>query len=144
MGTLYYKDMTNAECGYIAITAMEGGIGYWSAADSYDYRRWSDSDGSPIEVDDDFVFYHVWEHGLDGDYQRHGDDRDLPDFSVPDDGKFAITPALIRRGLDLLLQSNTYVAREILSLPREDWASIDATGADCIIQYAIFGEIVYG
>ena len=54
-------DLTGVECGDIAITAAEGGIGYWSVIDEYDYKRWAEEDQG-IEVADDFVFYTLeWE-----------------------------------------------------------------------------------
>lgn len=48
--------------GDIAITAAEGGIGYWSQIEEYDYRRWTgteDDDFASIEVPRDFVFYRI-------------------------------------------------------------------------------------
>jgi hypothetical protein len=115
--------------GDIAITAAEGGIGYWSVIDHYDWRGWSEPDDSlgNIDVPDCFVFYTITV--LDGD----------------DDGWtcFDITPDLIRRGIHLFLGgANNFEGRDFADM--DELAAMDSDEADCVIQLGCFGELVYG
>lgn len=137
------QDLTGAECGDIAITAIEGGIGYWAQADSYQPSRWSpdsqheayikgEAESSNLDVTDDFVFYTI--HELDDDernYKEEGVD---------------ITPALIRRGFEkALTEARSDLVAPVLTMAREDWMGfIDADGADVIIQLGALGEIKWG
>jgi hypothetical protein len=137
-------DLTGAECGDIAITAAEGGIGYWSQLDSYDWQRWAadtNPNGMNKEVADDFVFYTI---------------RDDPGlgFAVQDDGTYKgapvdVTPTLIRLGFERMSQAPAdkggWPFARLLAIAREDWTGeIDADIADAIIQFGVFGEIRYG
>jgi hypothetical protein len=119
-------DLTGADCGYIATTAAEGGIGYWSVIDSYDYTRWFDEDdgayAGAIEVDLDFVFYTLHEYD---------------DIDGPGDG-LDVTPVIIRRGVQQWLDEGRKFA------DMSDLAAMDADEADCVIQYGLFGEVIYG
>lgn len=136
--------ITNAEAGDIAITAAEGGIGYWSQIDTYQWSRWVTPEGPNIEVDDDFVFYTICEIDEDeGGYKLQGID---------------ITPALIARGIQLFLDGvrNTDKERAAHSYlgewnfePRpfadmEEIAMMDSDEADAVIQLGAFGKLVYG
>lgn len=135
-------DLTGGECGDIAITAIEGGIGYWAQAESYDYRRWSpdsqqrfyisgEAPSSNLQVPDDFVFYTI--HEL------------LPDESGYKPEGIDITPVVIKRGFEMAVtQARSDLVAQVLSLPREDWmGEIDSDGADAIIQLGALGEIRY-
>lgn len=119
--------LTGAEAGDIAITAAEGGIGYWAQANTYQPSRWSPSTGVNIDVDPDFVFYTI---------------RDV----VEHDGEeWKITPALIATGLAMVVAEGGPLAADIIDGDRDDLtARIDATAADVIIQYGVFGTLVYG
>lgn len=128
-------DLTGAECGDIAITAAEGGIGYWSTIiGGYQYKRWSpDVFSDNIEVADDFVFYTI---------------IDTPNRLWPDPEhprEYDITPVLIRRGFELAIdKAREDIVKRLLGLAREDWmGEIDATAADVIIQCGCFGEVVF-
>lgn len=131
-------DLTGAECGDIATTAAEGGIGYWSQIEHYDWRRWTKPDDSldNIDVPADFVFYTIW--------QLKPDERGY-DMAKPID----ITPALIRRGFETGLKADLnkggWAFAGLLKVPRDDWTGeIDSDIADLIIQFGAFGEVVYG
>ncbi len=130
-------DLTGSECGDIAITAAEGGIGYWSQIKSYRYARWApdDADGN-IDVAQDFVFYTL---------APLNEDEDGYDITKAVD----ITPALMQRGFELGLglprDKGGWMFLNLIALGRDDWMrNIDADVADAIIQLGCFGEIVYG
>ncbi len=136
-------DLTGAECGDIAITAAEGGIGYWSQIQRYQPSRWSPDDqhaayiegkapSSNLEVADDFVFYTL--HELDDDELNYKDE-DLD-----------VTPAVIKRGFELALTTaRKDLVADLLTKAREDWTGeIDSDAADVIIQCGLLGEIKWG
>jgi hypothetical protein len=118
-------NLTDRECGDLAITAAEGGIGYWSRIDSYDYTRWSDVEsGSRKSLPAGFVFYTI---------------REDPD----DDGSYKgkpidITTTLLRRGYKLFIEQG----RRLEDQGGPSYA--DATEADVVVQFGCFGEVVYG
>ena len=118
-------NLTDKECGDVAITAAEGGIGYWCRIDSYDYHRWWDVEGgSHKSLPAGFVFYTV---------------REDPD----DDGSYKgkpinVTAALLRRGYRLFVEGG----RRLEDTGGPSYA--DADEADVIMQFGCLGEIVYG
>ena len=109
----------------IFVTALEGGIGYWSTCHSY---RWSkpDTDG---EEDLEHFRAVIREH--------------------EDDTKHVIDRAVVLKGLRLAVQPG-HVSSEICEDALADIGAgdaggqLDAFGADAIVQLGLFGEIVYG
>lgn len=114
-----------------AITAAEGGIGYWSVIVSeYDPDRWLDSTGDE-PLDDlpvNFAYYTIED----------------------DDGeRFVITPELLRRGFRLAMQPDANIADWALrdQFDERDPDSldyIDSIAADAIVQFGCYGRLVYG
>jgi hypothetical protein len=128
------EDLTGAECGDIAITAAEGGIGYWSQILTYDYGRWSE-DAVPhgANVPDDFVFYTIRFENPTG----------------PGEIEMEITPALLKRGFERMskapLDKGGWPVPKLLAEAREDWTGeIDSDIADMLVQFGVFGEVVFG
>ena len=119
------RELTTAQCGDIAITAAEGGIGYWAVIDSYNPSRWSDDDC--FEVPEDFIFYTVHETNELGDA--------LP---TPID----VTSRLIAHGIEQVFKYG--IRRDLLEQLAVDFDEVDSDVADCIIQMGAFHEIVYG
>lgn len=132
-------DLTPQECGDIAITAAEGGTGYWARIESYKPERWCPSTNTVpdcIDVPDDFVFYRI------APLKNTEDDYDW--LKAQD-----VTPVWIRKGFERAmaapLDKGGWFAKELLNAPREDWTGeIDADGADLIFQFAFYGEVVWG
>jgi hypothetical protein len=115
----------------VFVTAMEGGIGYWSACHEY---HWEAED--PLLPGDLYGFYakvREWDEE-NGEYTG-----DL----------LLINDAVIARGINLILKGEVKLNSEI-----KDWIAkdsrlnecgmIDACAADCIVQAGLFGKIVYG
>ncbi len=114
----------------VLVTAIEGGVGYW--ADVRDYYWTEDSQdnlskrlltGAHAQVSD----------GL-GSMQR---------------GWFEVTPETIARGIQAIkapgFQLNDRTRKAILLAEVEnDAGEIDSEAADCIVQAALFGKIIYG
>ena len=133
--------LSGSDCGSVAITAAEGGIGYWSQIERYEYKRWSpdylhesymkgESPTMNVDVEDDFVFYTI-RADVDDSGEYKGDPID-------------VTPKLIRQGIELFLRGvpNNFVARAFDDMT--EIAAMDANEADCVIQLGAFGELVYG
>jgi hypothetical protein len=112
----------------VFVTALEGGIGYWSVCRRY---RWALPDG---EEDLD-GFHAVIEETESGD--------DVPPVH-------RIDAAVILRGLQrLAAPGDGYrdvraVARAILAGDEDATCDCDAEVADCIVQAGLFDEVVYG
>lgn len=125
--------------GAVASTAAEGGIGYWAVVDSYRPSRWfSSADDQPQPVPDDFVFYTIV--GV-----HEGDLDDLRDECVKRDVELdlAITPALIRRGMQLFIDGTDGFAGRLFD-DMGDLSAMDAAEADCVVQLGVFGTLIYG
>lgn len=107
-------------------TALEGGIGYWSAASSY---HWSRGD------DDDLLGFYA-------------DIEDMEDG----DALYRISRNTMRRGYELAISANwcdrlnwsTESPPSLLDTEGiEDW-DYDAGDADMIVQLGLFGDVRYG
>ncbi len=109
-------------------TAMEGGIGYWSQAESY---HWYDETN---QCDDVRGFYaHIVEIG-DGDVEK----RHIIDRSVIARGYRLATSAEWRKRLAWSSHQPPLVPTE-----ENDW-DFDATDADMIVQLGLLADVVYG
>lgn len=121
----------------VSVTALEGGIGYWSqlndrfkgyqtegtfvlspndGEDEDDPETWEQ--GDHIQTWSEFI------HGQRGLSQR-------PNVNL-DSRTIEVTPQLLLEGIEMWLQ-----------VPKRDLDDIDASDADCIVQYALFGEVVF-
>jgi hypothetical protein len=103
----------------ITITAVEGGIGYWSLGRNY---VWSDEGPTSVEI-------------------RVEDEED--------DTWHTVDRSAIRKGITRLLSGDMKVHESYVDVLRKadrhnDAGDIDATMADLIVQAAVLGEIVYG
>lgn len=111
--------------GDIAITAAEGGIGHWAVIDEYKPSRWVldyVSGAQNVSVPEDFVFYTI-------QFENPTDDK--PPFLTAE-----ITPELLAKGLGLLMRVRPFTDTDQIS-------EADALAADEIVQYGVFGELVY-
>jgi len=51
-------ELSAQDAGDIAVTAAEGGTGYWGQIQSYEWKRWDGKNDLP----DDFMFYNMAEY----------------------------------------------------------------------------------
>lgn len=115
------------------VTALEGGIGYWSEASSY----------------------HIWKrdpHRLD---DVDGTDPDLTGFcaaitDIEQGGDFFITASIVLRGLRKFQRGADGLGDRYDRPPQkldpdaiDDW-DFDAETADIVIQLGLFDQVVYG
>jgi|15BtaG_2_1085339.scaffolds.fasta_scaffold00310_11 hypothetical protein len=117
--------MTDAQakfCWGVFVTAIEGGIGYWSSCFEY---SWSGGDGEPDH------------RGFEAVVSEHDDRR-----------PWVIDIDTIREGLRLIAEGghvNQTMTNNIAeAYARLDAGQIDAYDADAIVQAGLFGEVVYG
>lgn len=128
---------TIADTVYIATTAAEGGIGYWSIITSkYEPSRYfTGPDDTPAtDLPEDYVFYTISE------------DAETADGGLPQ--TWDVTPAFIRKGFALAMRPDANVAgwafRDQIGDDPDDVAAIDADAADVVIQMAAYGDIIWG
>lgn len=124
----------------IITTALEGGIGYWSVADHY---QWVDDAG-----------VHVCVRGMhDSDCVRYGALAVVRVLRDDDEGyedeQRWITTATIAEGIQRLLDGTVsypvWAQDELVAAVHDnDAGMIDSDDADNIVQAALLGEIVYG
>jgi hypothetical protein len=119
--------LTASDVDNIMVTAIEGGIGYWARLEN-DTDEWKDK---PENISSAQWATHLL---LQGKFVLFSD-SEIFDESDPD----YVHPPLTLEGL-----AKGYA----LNHKKRPWDSSiengDATTCDCIVQYAIFGELVYG
>jgi hypothetical protein len=109
----------------VICTAVEGGINYWSQVSEY---HWGDEIETTVRV------------------------HELDENGIPDAIGVPITPAKIEDAIRLILTKNSkddYIHPRVRSQifagsVENDAGDIDADLADIIVQFAMFGELVYG
>jgi len=113
----------------IFVTALEGGIGYWSFATKY---HWGEGIGK---------------EDLDGFYATIIDvETDNPYW----EGEKLINADVIKKGIDRIINKegfriNSEIRKAIgHATIDQDTSWLDAEHADCIVQAGLFNEIVFG
>ena len=106
----------------IITTAVEGGIGYWAEILTY---KWVDRPSAVARVRE-------WEAADDGPRKE---------------GELNINT--IARGIGRIMKPDFKIRADLKKLiagasATNDGGDIDVEGADCIVQAAMFGELVYG
>ena len=114
----------------VIITAVEGGINYWTEYGDYQYTE--NKDGLTTDASVELREYQVVQGMLNEHRTLH-----------------KVTLATIRKGIQKVqepdFQINPVLLNFILAADRDnDGENIDSEAADCIVQAALFGELVYG
>lgn len=114
----------------IFTTALEGGIGYWSACSLY---KWHVGDGRTEAIDFIAVV------------------QDVEDDEAPE---YVIDKHVIRRGMQRLYKhmidlgddASRYHKQACADFARGNWDDLDfdSDTADMCVQFGLFGELVYG
>lgn len=133
----------------VFVTALEGGIGYWSVAEEY---HWG-TDGGAKVVDDLDDFYAV--------ILSSEDDWGVEEAYVAEEGKtqpitetqsLRVDINVIERGSNMLVEKvlsgefkNEYLMQFVVAWStNSDDGDYDINGADLVVQLGLFGEVVYG
>lgn len=119
----------------ILITASEGGSNYWARFDKRPIRSVPAEKTYPeTVVSDDYVCEGVV----------------LTDIEADQPTEFVVTVADIVKALRKIASGKVEVMRSVISashmvlIGKADGAEFDATDADCVLQVACFGKIIYG
>src|SRR5690242_16709128 len=117
----------------IFVTALEGGINYWSLCTAY---RWHDPNGAASDTEDVFGFRAiVFETDPDGDpLTRHEIDRAMIAKGVQ---RFI---AYVKENSNLGIDSHFRRAAQDLDWGKWDQLDVDAEVADAIVQLGLFDE----
>ena len=117
----------------ILITAVEGGIGYWSVGDGSTYEWEGPAEGRGFTI----LEWADEDPGVDG-------------VSLP----IRITLDDVARGVDVVVRGESGVADSYVSLVAnanrlndscpDHGGDIDADVADVIVQAAVFGDVIFG
>lgn len=114
------------------VTALEGGIGYWSTASKYHHSK------PPVTPDADR------EEDLEGFYAVVTED----DSGEDEDKEHRIDRALIEKGIaglkDALGDDSERYKRIMAAVALNDAGELDAEDADIIVQVGLFADVVYG
>lgn len=110
----------------VAITAVECGVDYWAVVEGY---RWLDDDGTELPFPKASII-------------------ELDDGGSPV-AVHALTKDAVLRGINALLSGSVNVNPLLVAELRDaiegdDAGMVDAEMADCVVQAALFNEIVYG
>jgi hypothetical protein len=118
------KDLTEKDVENIMVTAIEGGIGYWAKLHN-DKPEWSEKPSDEPAS--------TWAAKLliDGKEVIFSETETEED----DEHELVLTLEKLIKGVELNATHRKWDA---------DIDNGDATTADCIVQYAIFNEVVYG
>ena len=121
------RELSRAFLDSIIITAVEGGIDYWATVSKY---KWHDEN-----EDDTFV-----------------DECVVADCEAPE-VKYKVDAEAIAGGIQLILDGGQHfrstgmkaLATAIMQAISEgDIGNLDAGDCDCILQAAIFGQVIFG
>lgn len=122
----------------IFVTALEGGIGYWSTATSY---KWSNEDG-----EDDLLGFHA--DIFETEEMPDEDEEDEEAAAIP---TRRIDAQVVARGLVALATAKKGPFRDLCirillggETADDALCECDAEAADAIVQMGLFGELVYG
>ncbi|UOW92936.1 hypothetical protein SEA_LEOPARD_59 [Mycobacterium phage Leopard] len=144
----------------VFVTAMEGGIGYWSVAEEY---HWSlDGGMTGVRVPDDDIdgFYAVLESAEDDWGVKEAFVAETGEVQpITETQSLRLDIAVIERGVNLLVDkviaatksedpsapfSRTYLRQFVQAwLSDGDDGDYDADVADMVAQLGLFGEVVY-
>lgn len=119
--------VTDEDIEDIVVTALEGGIGYWACLDNRTERFAAAPDDEPVSITTTKIL-------LEGGGVTLIDEED-------DMKEYVLTLDKLLSGLEKYLDGSDCKALENGSL---DCGYIDSVAADGIVQYAVFGEWIYG
>lgn len=128
-----------ADATNIVTTALEGGINYWGECKDYRWKGWYvDADaeyGDPNydklrHIPQDEVLAYVRE-----DLDASGEDEPVVDGNP----WFGLTIANLEHAVIKVLNSEYAPLIKI----RDNEIDVDATGAEVIVQFAVFGEVIF-
>ncbi len=127
---------TDQACYDLMVTASEGGINYWADIIRRQRARHPDSE---------IVWCLV---AFEADVQDGPISCNHPDIEAAEIGRFMVDPGMIRDGIRRLLAPGAKISpairRDVALLATDPEHCPDADSADAVVQFAVFGELVFG
>jgi hypothetical protein len=120
----------------VITTALEGGIGYWAVASSYRWYHPTLDGGTATPGPNGTANAYATIH------ETEGDDAIGPPLLVDVDA-IARALGIMRKGTPEGWNARD-VARCLAASAANDAGDIDSGDADCIVQIAVLGSVVYG
>lgn len=123
----------------VFVTALEGGIGYWSRAYSYHHGKRNEAGGYDANL-----------QGFTADVLDCVEHEDVVpnEVKAADERLLTIDRAVIVKGLEAIATRRVKLAERLSEAVeaglRGDGGAIDAEAADCVVQAGLFGEVIYG
>ena len=110
-------------------TALEGGIGYWACLDNTSRAYEEAPPDEPVAIT---CANELWRG------------NDVCFYDVENDEKYVLTLTMLLNGFRLWYERGNDRYKAVGADGDVDWCQIDAPTADEIIQYAIFGQLIFG
>lgn len=132
------RSLTRDELFDVLATAVEGGIGYWACLDNTTLEWAKARSQVKEEMGDDYCIEDVMIQMI-----NNGDNIKFFDAEDPDEGEdpnmcWYLNADTLSRGCALYSENRG----DLVECLRN--ADFDADEADCLMQYALMGEIVFG
>ena len=135
--------LTNEDAADIVHCAVEGGTNYWAEVREYNWQDWYEKDplrstpqwnGERIkDLPDDYVFVQIRE------------DADQVDPARISREWMSLTRHNLEKGVIALIENCPHLIHGVDNRGNGDVEmDFDATSCDVIVQYALFGEVIYG
>ena len=127
-------ELTNTDAADIVHCAVEGGTNYWAEVQNYNWQEWYDEEQKNIkDLPDDYVFVEIRE------------DSDLVDPERFSNTWMQLTKHNLEKGVMAMIQNMPHLIHGIDNLGNGHVEmDLDATSCDVVVQYALFGEVIYG
>lgn len=134
----------------IFVTALEGGIGYWSTCTHYHwFKAGTGPDSFEGRIDDI--------EGFHATVITDGSEKDSTDSSEEGSQVYTVDIEVIARGINRICNGtatfgtrplspgpNSFQSRMIEANRELDSSNIDAGDADSIVQAGLWGDVIYG
>lgn len=136
--------LTNEDAADIVHCAVEGGTNYWAEVKDYKWKDWYEK--NPVQNSEHYVSERI-KTSLSDDYVfvwiREDSEQVKPErFSnlwIPLDRK------TLEKGVIALIENVPHLIHGVSHRGEGDVEmDFDATSCDVIVQYAIFGKVIYG
>jgi hypothetical protein len=147
-------EVSDGLCASILCSAIEGGTGYWAMVDEVTRvhtpgHNWDAPVGAPTR---DPEIPHPWAYVsalfIDTEFDEDAYDKDDPD-THPQFEPQTVDYALIRKGIERILTPGADIGPKLrgyvcAGVMDNDGGQIDADAADAIVQFGMFGKLVFG
>ncbi len=136
--------LTNEDAADIVHCAVEGGTNYWAEVKGYNWKDWYEK--NPIQKSEHYVSERI-KLDLPEDYVfvwiREDDEQVEPEREK--NLWFPLDRKALEKGVIYLIENLPHLIHGVSNRGDGDVEmDFDATSCDVIVQYAVFGEVVYG